>query len=273
MTRAFVALLLTGLLSHRAFAQLPLSNWSVDAPPNTVELISVDQGSSLVWMFAFKNVSAKTIIEFRVDNLKGAMSGLTTVGGVGAVAPGENIVVNFGSHALGPRKLHVGAVVFADGSHVGTPHTLALVEGEMLGVALELKRDSALLAATRNPNLNGLDMLEAELARHSAGTDEEAPASLRGIELTGVSPAYVDKLLNERPASLRIGLIRARNLISSEAGYVQWDKVTGLRKEVLGRAPMRLQPRSFIVLVGKSASLSESQTKYVKGFEEMSVAR
>jgi hypothetical protein len=202
-------------ISSVSFGQ-DAGNWTLAAPPNSVELVSLDQptGSGTL-RFTFRNVSGKTIIQFRVDDLHGNMNGLDAFSnGMGAISPGATFFITFDTRQLTEQnqtsgKLHVAAVFYADGTAVGEGRALASVENEMLGVALETKRNSDLLAGSSDSSLAGLDGIAEHVNNQSVRSDKEAAESLRGITLPGISQAYIHQHLSPPRFALRVGMNRA----------------------------------------------------------------
>lgn len=198
--------------------------------------------------------------------------------GKGAIAPGAASFVEFGTRELsyadeGPKVLYVAAIVYADGSEAGSPKTLALVENEMLGAALETKRISGLLLNSPDPGMAGFDNVLSEIGSKAPQTDNEAAESLKGMASPGVSQGYIDEHLTNPSPGLMSGLNRARFAISSEINNVKTNdarEMGGAKKQQLHALQNR--PHALSDLAKQYSSLSDWQTQCIKGLSENSIS-
>jgi hypothetical protein len=176
-----------------------VAGWALESAPNSLELITVDQSTNgSLLKLTFRNTSKKRIIDLRIAAPSGNVTGLDAfTTGVGTVEPGEKVSVTFGKHDFSvgnhmEQSLKVEAIVYADGSHQGSPKTLDLIEDEMLGVALENKRDSDILATSPDPSAAGLDAVLDKIGRSIPSTSDDAVRSVRGISLPNIPQSYID---------------------------------------------------------------------------------
>lgn len=203
-----------------------LTDWKVDAPPNSVQLVSVEpvgdvENNFLKFKFNFKNVSGKTIVELRV--FKPDTTGTPGTGAesrrdsfpqdAGAVLPGATFFESFSKRdSKGAfseaRALQIDAIVYSDGTRAGSKRALGDLEDMMIGEALEIKRDTDILAASPDPSVAGFDTVAKKIAQPlpSAQTDassQEASASLRRVILDGIPQTYTLASAKELSDSLR----------------------------------------------------------------------
>ena len=214
-------------VSSAAMAQ-NVADWTVQAPPSTVQLVGVKAVSAGGLRFNFKNVLKKTIVEFKVaspefngSSTERGVDAFTT--GIGEVKPGGTMSVNFDEKDFSSgnqtdRTLRVEAVVYTDGSYVGSKKELDSIEDEMLGAALETERVANLLATSREIIFGPNSYPEEKVGKPLASPTVEEAAAVRGIVLPGISQSYIDARIN-RPASrvaFGVNLARASLLADME---------------------------------------------------------
>ncbi len=257
------------------------SDWTLEAPPDSVELISVQPGMAADWLnFTFKNVSGKTIIEFRVDDLHSTMIGLDGFMVGEGMSPGASFSLTFGTRELSlenqsARKLRVAAIFYGDGSRAGSEKTLAQVEDEMLGAALETKRDFDLLQASPDRGISGLDQVAAQVGSQLPRTKKEAADALRGIALPGVSQAYTSKRLDLASGSLVVGVSNARQKLLLHISEMKRTEaaVAAKRPSVARTRALQQGQHALSDLATRYSSLVEFQAGYIKALEEKSHER
>jgi hypothetical protein len=244
--------------------------WSLEAPPNSVKLVSVGQGMSLgALKFTFENVSGKTIVVFFVGNLHGSEVGLDGfIAGMGAVTPGATTSLEFGSQDFSAggqitKKLRVNAIFYDDGS--GFRPDKAQIEDEMLGAALETKRDAELLSASPDPSISGLDKVVARVLTKPLNTPAEAVQSLQGITLAGISQAFIDKHLADQSLFIKIGAYRARGEILIRVAAAKSNDARAMAgPEIARQRELAIRSHALSDLARKASLRSEWQAQYLE---------
>ncbi|MGH9400617.1 MAG: hypothetical protein ACRD2P_00750 [Terriglobia bacterium] len=253
------------------------AGWTLDAPANSVTLISVTQGMALGSLkFTFENVSGKTIVVLVVGDLHGSQVGIDGfVGGVAAVASGATTSLGFSSQDFSvggqiTKELRVDAIFYGDGSGYGFGPWKANVEDEMLGEALETKRDAGLLSASPDPSISGFDSVVAQIHSQPLSTSAEAAQSLRGVTLPGIPQALISEHLASQSVSIEIGAHRARGLIPSEIADVKSNDARWMAgSEAAQQLALERRPHALSDLAQKVSSWSEWQVQYLeKVFQE-----
>lgn len=250
------------------------TGWTLDAPANSVELISVGQGMQLgLLKFTFKNVSGKTIIWLDVGNLHGGQVGLDafmTGGTWGAVAPGATTSLNFSSQDFSAggqitKEVRLNAIFYGDGSGYGFGSWKANVEDEMLGEALEMKRDSGPLSASPDPSISGFDNVVAQIHSGSLNTPAEAAQSLGGVALPGIPQALINEHLAHPSFWFASGAHGARGRILSEIANVKSNDARWMAgSEAAQQLALERRPHALSDLGQKVSSWSEWQVQYLK---------
>lgn len=246
------------------------AGWTVDAPPNSVKLISVGQGMNLgLLKFTFENVSGKTVVVFFVGSLHGSEVGLDGfTAGMGAVAPGATTSVQFGSQDFSAegqitKELRVNAIFYDDGSGFGPDK--AQIEDEMLGAALETKRDAGLLAASPDPSFFGLDNVAGQIRSKPLHTPAEAVQLLRRITLAGISQTLINKRLAHPSLFIEIGANRARGEILTHVAVVKSNDANLMAgPEVVRQRELERRAHALSDLAQKASLRSEWQVQYLK---------
>ena len=226
-----VGVVLWGALYYAAIAQ-KVADWTVKAPPNTVQLVGVKAVAGGGLQFLFKNVSGKTIVAFRVaspefngSSTEKGFDAYLTLTGEGRAMPGTTMSANFDEKDFSSgnqtdRTLRVEAVVFGDRSWVGSSKGMDAVEDEMLGIALEAERDAEILEqrkggvqdqGTVNGAAQGLVSAAAKIGKTMAlpATALEI-AAIRGLGLPGVPQSYIDARVNRPGSNVALGVNLAR---------------------------------------------------------------
>ena len=254
--------------------------WELEAPSGSVQLISVGQSVMANFAnFSFKNISGKAILEFWIDTGHGSMNGIDAFTiGRGGIAPDASFGADFDTRSLSfvdnnTKKLHVAAIVFADGSEVGSLKAIGMLENEMLGVALETQRISNLLLARPDASFSGYDNVLESISSKLPQTDYEAAEALKGMALPGISQAYVNERLARPEPGLMVGVIRARQFILTEINKVKLAdarEMAGTRDQQLGALKSRAHALSD--LAQKYSARSDLQARYIKAISRASNA-
>lgn len=246
--------------------------WSLEAPPGSVQLTSVEQGMMAnVVRFTFTNVSGKTILALLIDTRHGNMTGLEGfTNWKQTVAPGATAFVNFSTPQLsyaeeGPKKLYVAAIVYTNGSGSGSPKTLHMVEDEMLGTALETKRISGILLNSPDPTIAGFDNVLTQIGSNLPKTDYDAVQSLKGIALPGVSQEYIDEHLAHPEFGLKTGINRAREgILMDIKNLTDFDAREIKGNTAAQRRALESRPHALSDFAKKYSSLSDLQARYIE---------
>lgn len=250
------------------------AGWTLDAPPNSIKLVSVTQGMTLGSLkFTFENVSGKTIIRLDVGDPQGGdvgIDGFATGGTWGAVAPGATTPFEFGAQAFSvggqiTKEVRVNAIFYGDGSGYGFGSWKAQIEDSMLGEALETKRDAGLLSASLDPSITGFDNVMAHIHNGSLNTPAEAAQSLRGVTLPGISQALINQQLAHRSFSLASGAHGARGGILAAIADVKSNDATAMAgSEAAQQWALQRRPHALSDLAQKTSLRSEWQVQYLK---------
>lgn len=253
--------------------------WTLDAPANSVKLVSVGQGMTLGSLkFTFQNVSGKTIIWLDVGNLHGSQVGLdafATGGTWGAVAPGATTSFEFGAQDFSvdgqiTKEVRVDAIFYGDGSGYGFGSWKAQIEDSMLGEALETRRDAGLLSASPNPSITGFDSVTAQIHNGSLSTPAEAAQSLRGVALPGIPQALINEHLAHPTFWLASGAHAARGRVMTEIALARSNDARAMAgSEAAQQLALERRPHALSDLAEKFSSWSEWQVQYLrKVFQE-----
>jgi hypothetical protein len=197
------------------------TDWRLDAPPQTVELVQVDQLTSDGLRFTFRNVSNKAIVEYCASASEKEMACVDGFLQEDLQNPGSTMTLNFSSQGLvsdgdSNHVLHLKAIVYADGSHVGTHAVLDDIEDRMLGAALETKRILNILSESTDDSIRGLDNARSELAIVSPSDALVAASQMKGISLPGIPQSYIDSRLSRCAVGIMEGMTAVRDLLSRE---------------------------------------------------------
>jgi hypothetical protein len=251
-----------------------VAGWALESAPNFLELVTVDQSTNgSLLRFTLRNTSKNPIIDLRIAVPSGNMTGLDAfTTGVGTVEPEETVSVTFGNKDFFvgnhmEQSLKVEAIVHADGSRQGSQKTLDLIEDEMLGAALETKRDSDILAASPDPSAAGLDAVLDKVGRSIPSTGNDAVRSVRDISLPNIPQSYIDTRVSRQGSGLVVGIERARQMVlldinrakSPDFSYSPSSKRQAQAKEA--------QHHATSDLTQKYRSLSETQVRYIEAFK------
>jgi hypothetical protein len=265
-----------GIILCSGLSSIAFADWTIDSPPNSVQLVAVDQVASGVLRFTLKNVSDKPIVFLDASAPDGNETGIDAfVVEQGEIEPGATGSVTFGwrdfpatnqNHSI-PTFIRIVAIVYADGSRVGSKQRLDEIADEMLGEALEIKRDSDILAASPDASSAGFDAVVENIGKQLPSSDEDAAALVRVEELSGIPRSYIEAHLNRPSGHLRIGIDRARgsvlsdiNLVKSNASVPMGPQAEALMKQAQLHALSDLAQRYRV--------LSEKQVQCIKGYIE-----
>jgi len=219
---AFVLGLILGAgFSSPVLAQ-SVSDWTVEAPFNSVQLVKVESGLGETLNFTFKNISDKSIIYSTVwirENHCQVAEGTginAFLGWKDLVAPGESFTARFSKSNLinAEHTLRVTAVLYSDGTEVGDQKELETDNSELFGMAIEIKRDTEFLSASSDPGVSGFDAVVEKIGNVPPGSDPNAnelvAASVRGVSLEGIPQSEIESHLNHPGSSFATGVIQAR---------------------------------------------------------------
>lgn len=250
-----------------------LSSWAVNAPPDTVQLVAVDNPMASTVRFIFKSISSKAIVVFLVAAPDGNMSGHDTfISGMGAVPPGGSLNATFGETDFNQRReVRISAIVYSDGSQVGSHKTLAMLDDRLLGEALEIKRASVILAASPDPSVAGLPEVRQKLGNLPAKA-EDAVASVRGTLLEGVPQSYVDSRTSQPSYGLLAGVRAARQLVLTELGNKSsFAAMTPPTRSPVAQSAIReAQLHAVSDLAAKYQTLASQQAQIMRGVSQWS---
>lgn len=282
-----------------------LTDWKVDAPPNSVQLVSVEPVGDVednFLKFTFKNVSGKSIIELRVLGPDGAGEGRDWFDNDGAaLQPEASFSLDFSKHDRNnannePRALRIDAVVYSDGTRAGKKKELDDLEGEMIGGALERKRDTSILTASPDPSIAGFDVVAEEIAKPlpSAQIDPTAEAasdaprrvvlhgipqtytlssakeladSLRGIALDGVPQSYIDRYLDHPDPGFYGGVLSTRSYVLVRIEVVKSNTaITADLPQDYREYRKKLQSHALADLAQKFSAVCEKQAHFYRTY-------
>jgi len=257
-----------------------LADWKVDAPPDTVQLVSVKPTEPATLesvTFTFKNISSKTILAFSVFLLD---ENGTDIGGTGLrsfykenkpIDPGAPLIAIFSKRNLpsGNQSVHglrFEAIVYTDGTQVGSRLWLEEIENEILGAALETKRDADFLATSTDPSVAGLDAVLVKVGTFPE-TGKEAAIELRGIELPGIPSAFIDARLKNPEYGLVQGIRGVRSTLLRE---IARKKAIAKLSQADSKVPQSLidQAQSYGLsdIANEYRIQSETLTEYAHAF-------
>jgi hypothetical protein len=231
-----------------------IGDWTFTAPPDSVRLVSVVEGPAPdTFTYTFQNLTDKTIVEFRVTSPNGTTEGPDGfLVGLPAGLPKGLVTVRLGaSDFVTPTRvvhhLIVSAIVYSDGSRVGDKRVLKEVEDEMVGAALELKRDSDIITKAAQENDTSYDSLLKQLGTQLPSSPDDVRAALGDIGLAGVPHDFLDTHLKSATPSFISGARTGRQLAfrelrlasgettstpeSSGHGAIETEKVAGHFRE------------------------------------------
>jgi hypothetical protein len=211
--------------------QTTSSDFLIVSPGHVVDLVQVDRTPSNNLNFILKNASTKTILELCISALSDSrveetvcMHGFAA----GATHPEPNETMSFLFDANNfisdrpagqrpQRSLRVEVAVYTDGSSTGSKYFLDKIENHMLGVALETKRISDILAGSSDNSISGLQSMLPKIGiSPPSTTDAEASGelidNLRDKSLPGLSQDYIDShLIASQTSDLLDGIALARS--------------------------------------------------------------
>lgn len=200
--------------------------WTITSPGNSIQLVGVDSVTSTTLRFTLRNVTLKEIIYFVAVAPNGNMTGIDGFSiGKAAILPGATGSVVFGlrdfSHNNIPMisKVSITAIVYADGTREGEKLQLDEIEDEMLGAALETRRDADILAASQDSaGLNRTNDVVTKIGHGVPSSGRDAVAMESGVVLPGVSQDYVTSRLTRHSSGFQIGVSRAKDMILRDVG-------------------------------------------------------
>ena len=258
---------------------LDVDAWKVDAPPGSVQLTRVEPSGDVadnLLKFTFKNVSGKTIIEFKIFKSDGTGTHGTGVDrfineGEG-VLPEATLSVEFSKKDTkhvdnGDRNLQIAAIVYADGTRAGSKEELDRLEQEMMGAALEIKRDTDLLMASPDPGIAGFDAVAEKIGKSIPSTDEEASATLRGVSLAGFPQSNVYAYLNHPGVYFLNGVWSARHYFLKRMDFARsnTDTFAG-ESDSFNTHRKQLQSHALADLAKTMNTSCEKQAQYLRAY-------
>ena len=262
-------------------------DFTVLLPEHVVDLVQVEQTPSNNLQFTIKNASNKTILELCISAQRGSkfeeMVCMHGFGGGGTLPePGATMSFIFDAKEfvsdgqLGEplqKSLRVYAVVYTDGSHIGSKNILDKIEDHMIGVALETKRISDILAACPDDSANGLDSVLPQIGTSPSSTTNADAADrlagkLQGQSLPGIDQSYIDSHLNLHTTDFLDGVALARDRALAEIDSLKATAALSpgggiVMSKIVSTA--RLHGRAD--LARKYQLLSQSQITYLAAFK------
>jgi hypothetical protein len=251
------------------------SDFAISSPEPVVQLIKVEHlpGTSGSLHFTFSNISNKTILEICISAPNGlemvCQSGFAN--GAKPTGPGDTLSFSMDPDGFAPdgqqNSLHVNAIVYTDGSHMGEQRILAKEEDRMFGLALETKRISDLLSNCADGSVAGLDSVLPRIGANQP-TKVEAAEAVRGESLPGISRSVIDIHLSrlhmqglfEGVAELREVALRDIN----EKKAMAASPLTGGKK--MQQAVLDARSHGLSDLAQKYRLLSQTQIGYLSSF-------
>jgi hypothetical protein len=266
-----------------ASSQAP-SDFTVVSPEHVVDLVQVEQtpAPSNGFRFTFKNVSSKTILALCISALHGShveqMDCMYAFEGGTPPSPGGMVTFVFNANGFvsdqeADRSLHVNAVVYTDGSHIGAKNILDKIEDEMLGSALETKRISDLLAACPDESVTGLDSVLPQIGPHVPSMNDVAAAGelagkVRGQSLPGIDQSYVNSHLDLHATDFLSGVANARDRAIYAANDVKTTAtLQSSGSAVVSEAVAEAKSHGRADLAQRYQLLSGSQVTYLVAFK------
>jgi hypothetical protein len=200
-----------------------LAGFTLQAPPNTVQLINAAPDAHGGWRLTLKNVSSKPIVECEIGSVSSKnsadenLAGFETfsVGGTGAFQPGATEDVTFSPYA-DSQEVRLEAIVWSDGSHDGNPKWLRELEDTMIGMTLETKRIADVFEGSTDRSLGAAEPIRDKVGRRPPHSPSEAGQSLQDVDLPGVSRSYLDEHRNSPSVGFQHGVSQARQGALSE---------------------------------------------------------
>jgi hypothetical protein len=253
-----------------------VADWSLQAPTQSVRLISVGRNQPVLGMvcFTLENVSSEPILELlvAVSNGRGdqQMTGIDRFSsGARAIKPGEKIRATFAESIFDPptamtKELRIAAIVYADGSRFGSKDTLDKIEDQMLGAALEIKRDFDILASSPDQTAGGLDGVAEQIGMTLPTTDQEAAESVNEIQLPGVPQSYIDTRLKRQDGGILAGVRTARQFLLGEIHNKKTQ--ANFQTGSLPSAAQETQAGAVLDLSQKYQAVSEEQSRWIAAF-------
>jgi hypothetical protein len=257
------------------------------SPEHIVDLVQVERTPSNSFGFTFKNTSRKTILELCISAQRGStfeemvcMHGFG--GGETLPAPGSTMSFLFDAEEFvsdeqpgqpSEKSLVVYAVVNTDGSHIGSKNILNKLEDHMLGVALETKRISDLLAACPDDSVTGLDVILPKIGTSqpsttSADAVDRLVGNLSGKSLSGINQAYINSHLSLHTTDFMDGVALARNHALYEINDMKATAALSVGRGIgTSRNVSEAQLHGRADLARKVKLLSESQIAYLAAFK------
>jgi hypothetical protein len=211
LRRGAVASMLFFLCSYFLSAQDLANNWKVITPSSPLQVTSVTEKDHGVVVFAFTNVSQKTIAAYAVRNE--VLNFETDYGNqLRGFVPGSTDEVPFPVEDLkagAGRDLEV-SVVFEDGSSVGSAPLVSFLRGRATGDAAELARIR--------------EVFDGQAASHPGGIDAEALR--RGIGPPPKSPTQALRVLGSIGAPIPLAATLRHDAPDFQRGFVRGVSIT-----------------------------------------------
>jgi len=257
-----------------------VADWKVAAPSNAVQLAAVDRVMENEVKLSFKNTAEKTVVEFRVFRPSGIGADENGTGldaftsGTGSIAHGAMMPVTFSEKDSGgnptSRSLRIAAVVYSDGTAVGDGKVLEEIEDEMVGAALEIRRDADILATSPDPSAAGIDAAVERIGRTVPSSVEEAVNAVNGIALTGIPQIDVDARVNHRGSGFLIGVNRARQMVLLDLDLAKSSAAMNadMGSEAYRQRLKDLQSRVLADLAGKWTATQAQTLRALLGVSE-----
>ena len=256
-----------------------INDFVITSPEPVIQLVQVEQlplPSNNI-RFTFRNTSNKTVLEICVSAPRepremDCMNGFIS-NGVKLPEPGDTFSMNFDGRGFSSdgqqNSLHVNAVIYTDGSHVGEQELLADLENQMFGMALETKRISSILSSCPDDGIAGFDDVLSKIGVGRPSTSAEAAHGLDGVSLTGIPPSEIELHLALHAQGLLDGVVNARDYVHHE---IDQEKAVAASpfEEGTHHQQIVLKARSHGLsdLAEQYRLRSQSQTSYLISFLE-----
>jgi hypothetical protein len=197
----------------RLRSQELLHGWSAEFPPNTLELVAVEQASGGT-VLDLRNVSGKPITAFAVSGSDSSVThAIDYFQAEENLAPGGSYLLRLGKRepAFAEHVLHLAAVIFADGTSQGVPDELDAIRGARLGLAFEVERVNGIVNAPADPIAadGGIQELKDRMGSLPQSV-EEAADSVRDVRLPGADVAEVKAASSRFAVGFLNGVSNAR---------------------------------------------------------------
>lgn len=197
------------------------AEWTLNAPPETIQLAQVEQLGADNLRVSFTNVSKKSVLYYCVSAPEREMACGDAFLIEKVFIPGSTMTLTFSSNSFVSngqpnRVLILRAIVYTDGSHIGEQAVLDNIEDRMLGATLETRRISDILSNISDDSVHGLEDARPKVMIGHPADASEAANQIKAISLPGISQSYVDSHLGRHAIGILEGVTAARENASWE---------------------------------------------------------